>query len=56
MEKINGIIIDGKVYEVIKGVCDKHCAFWNDELCDNILWYCTENYATSASRPNSPIN
>lgn len=42
MEKINGIIIDSEVFEVIKGECNKHCAFWNDKLCENILWYCTE--------------
>jgi len=42
MEKINGIIIDGEVFEVIKGECNKHCAFWSDKLCENMLQYCTE--------------
>lgn len=43
MEKINGIIIDGKVYEEIKGECTKHCPFWSDKLCQDILPYCTAN-------------
>lgn len=42
MEKINGIIINGKVYEVVKGECNRHCAFWNDKLCKKWLSYCTE--------------
>lgn len=39
---LNGIIIDGEIFEVIKGECNKHCAFWNDKLCENMLWYCAE--------------
>lgn len=27
MEKFNGLIIDDEVFEVIKGECNKHCAF-----------------------------
>lgn len=42
MEKINGIIIEGGIYETIPGECNKHCAFWNDKLCGNLLWYCAE--------------
>lgn len=40
---MNGIIIDGKVYEVVKGECNKHCPFWSNELCKEWLSYCTEN-------------
>lgn len=40
--KLNDIIINGEVFETIKGECNRHCAFWNDKLCENILWYCTE--------------
>ena len=43
MEKINGIVIDGKFYEEIKGECTKHCPFWSDKLCQDILPYCTAN-------------
>lgn len=40
---INGIIIGGKVYEVIRGECNKHCPFWSDKLCQDILPYCSAN-------------
>ncbi len=33
MEKINGIIVDGKIYEGIKGECGKQCSFYNDGYC-----------------------
>lgn len=32
MEKIDGIIIEGKVYEAVKGECGKRCSFYNDEF------------------------
>ena len=36
---MNGIIVDGKVYEVIKGECCKDCAFYHDEL--KCAFWCT---------------
>ncbi len=41
MEKINGMILDGKIYEAIKGECGKQCSFYNDGyLCQIFREFC----------------
>ena len=40
MNGLNGIIISGKVYETVKGECNKQCAFWNDKECATWCDYC----------------
>lgn len=41
MEEINGIIIDGKIYEEVEGECGKQCSFYNDNYnCNIFREYC----------------
>lgn len=37
MEKVNGIILEDKIYEEVKGECGKQCSFYNDTYCCNIF-------------------
>lgn len=41
MEKINGIIVEDKAYNAVKGECGKHCSFYNDGYsCHEFMEFC----------------